>query len=125
MLTRLDEQVGAIARDKYVPKWMGKDALDGLCFHPPWVRDESTAYKDDVYLLPKVPDERVAKLAITIAAIIITCSPFFSQQLISDYSYSRGGGAELFPITVTAAVAARNYFPIPVAAAVAVRKDRK
>ena len=50
---------------------------------------------------------------------------FFSQQLISDYSYSRGGGAELFPITVTAAVAARNYFPIPVTAAVAVRKDRK
>ena len=61
----------------------------------------------------------------TIAAKSITCSPFFSQQLISDYSYSRGGGAELFPITVTAAVAARNYFPIPVTAAVAVRKDRK
>ena len=36
----------------------------------------------------------------------------FSQQLISYCSYSRGGGAELFPITVTAAVAARNYFPI-------------
>ena len=50
---------------------------------------------------------------------------FFSQQLISDYSYSRGGGAELFPITVTAAVAARNYFPIPVTPAVAARKDRK
>ena len=46
-----------------------------------------------------------------------------SQKLISDYSYSRGGGAELFPITVAAAVAARNYFPIPVT--VAVRKDRK
>ena len=71
-------------------------------------------------LLPVLPNAQV-----TIAAIIITCSPFFSQQLISDYSYSRGGGAELFPITVTAAVAARNYFPIPVTAAVAVRKDRK
>ena len=22
--------------DKYVPEWMGKDALDGLCSHPPW-----------------------------------------------------------------------------------------
>ena len=32
----------------------------------------------------------------TIAAKIITCSPFCSGQLISDYSYSRGGGAELF-----------------------------
>ena len=41
---------------------------------------------------------------------------FFSQQLISDYSYSRGGGAELFPITVTAAVAGRNYFPILITA---------
>ena len=27
-------------------------------------RDESTAYKDDVYFFPKVPDERVAKLYI-------------------------------------------------------------
>ena len=68
--------------------------------------------------------ERVVK-ARTIPAIIITCSPFFFQQLMSDYSYSRGGGAELFPIAVTAAVAARNYFPIPVTAAVEVRKDRK
>ena len=32
----------------------------------------------------------------TIRAKIITCSPFCSEQLISDYSCSRGGGAELF-----------------------------
>ena len=24
--------------DKYVPEWMGKDAVDGLCFHPPRVQ---------------------------------------------------------------------------------------
>ena len=62
---------------------------------------------------------------VTIAAIIFTCSRFFSQQLISDYSTVGVGGAELFPITVTAAVAARNYFPIPVTAAVAVWKAVK
>ena len=33
---------------------------------------------------------------ITIAAKSITCSPFCSEQLMSDYSYSRGGGFELF-----------------------------
>ena len=60
---------------------------------------------------------------ITIRAKSITCSLFCSEQLISDYSYSRGGGAELFfSITVTVGVAARNYFPIPVTAAVAVRR---
>ena len=59
---------------------------------------------------------------ITIRAKSITCSLFCSEQLISDYSYCRGGGAEfIFPITVTGGVAARNYFPIPVTAAVAVR----
>ena len=42
----------------------------------------------------------------TIAAIIITCSPFFSQQIISDYITV--GSAELFPITVSAAVAVRK-----------------
>ena len=31
----------------------------------------------------------------TIPAKSITCSPFCSEQLISDYSYSRGGGFEL------------------------------
>ena len=31
----------------------------------------------------------------TIPAIIITCSPFFSQELISDYSYSRDGGRRI------------------------------
>ena len=61
----------------------------------------------------------------TSAAIIITCSPFFFSGINLRLHYSRSGGAELFPITVAAAVAARNYFPIPVTAAVAVRKDRK
>ena len=62
---------------------------------------------------------------LTIRAKSITCSPFFSQQLIS-YCITVGVAARnYFPITVTAAVAARNYFPIPVTAAVAVRKDRK
>ena len=32
----------------------------------------------------------------TIRAFIITCSPFFPQELISDYSNSRGGATELF-----------------------------
>ena len=32
----------------------------------------------------------------TIAAKSITCSPFCSEQLISNYSYSRGCGFELF-----------------------------
>ena len=58
-----------------------------------------------------------------VAAIIITCSPFFPTN--KRLHYSRGGGAELFPITVTSPVAARNYFPNPVTDAVAVRKDRK
>ena len=33
---------------------------------------------------------------LTILTIIITCSPFFSQQSTIDYSYCRCGGAELF-----------------------------
>ena len=24
--------------DKYAPEWIGEDAVDGLCFHSPWVQ---------------------------------------------------------------------------------------
>ena len=49
----------------------------------------------------------------------------FPQELILDYSYSRGVRRNYLPTTVTAAVAAWSYFPITVTAAVPARKDRK
>ena len=55
----------------------------------------------------------------------ITCSPFCSEQLISDYSYSRDGSFELFfqfKITITGGVAAPGInFQFPVTTAVPVR----
>ena len=52
----------------------------------------------------------------TMAAKIITCS-FSAWELISDYSYSWGGGTELISrLQLTAGVVARNYFPIAVTA---------
>ena len=60
----------------------------------------------------------------SIRAIIITCSPFFSQQLISFCITVGVAARNYFQLQFTAAVA-RNYFPIPVTGAVAERKDRK
>ena len=35
--------------DKYVPKWMGEDAFDGLCFHSPWVQSSNRSSNESCW----------------------------------------------------------------------------
>ena len=50
---------------------------------------------------------------------------FSARVIVSDYSYSQGGGTELIPDTVIAVVVARNELQITVTVEVAARKDRE
>ena len=81
---------------------MGKSNIDQFSFG---VRNTYSAHNQfpAITQAEKIVDrtgkpvgESNSSAQITVAAKIITCSPFCSEQLISDYSHSRGGGFELF-----------------------------
>ena len=64
--------------------------------------ERKNAIRSDKTQLHVLIDTRITEEAThtrerhTIRAKIITCSPFFLEELISDYSYSRGRCTELF-----------------------------